>query len=204
LACPDCSEIPPVFDRVVAAFDYAWPGELLIHQLKLQYRFSGAPVLARLLAARCAESAEAAQVASHQWPYEAGGWGPGTRVVAVPASRQSLRMRGFNPAAEIGRHLARRLGLAWRPELLERTHEGQVQKSQTREARRLAVRGLYRCQDGVQGQEILVVDDVMTTGSTLNAIATLMKEKGALRVGGAVVARTPRRLPVREINTSVS
>ncbi|HLU79670.1 MAG TPA: ComF family protein [Burkholderiaceae bacterium] len=175
--CPDCSQIDPALLRVVAAFDYDWPGELLIQALKLRGQFSCAPVLAGLLAARCG----ALQCEPDTW------------VTAVPAGRQALIRRGFNPAGEIGRALAARLGLAWRPGLLTRVEEGPEQKSLGRRERREQVRGLYRCRADVTGRHLLVVDDVMTTGSTLSAIAEALQAQGASAVWAAVVARTPAR-----------
>src|SRR5690606_33205378 len=140
---------------VVAAFDYVWPGELLIQRLKQGGSYSSAPLLARLLAERClAREADGgcASAALH-----------GSVVTAVPSSRQSLVRRGYNPAAEIGRALARRLNLKWQPGLVERVEEGREQKHLGRKARREQAQGLYHCTGGVEGKHVLVVDDVMTT-----------------------------------------
>lgn len=180
VACPDCASLGPAFERVVAAFDYAWPGDLLVHRLKLERQYFCAPVMAKLLAERCAR-ASVEGGASCAW------------VVPVPASQRSLRLRGFNPAAELGRELALRLDLEWRPGLLRRVREAEFQKGLGRSARREGVEGLYACAESVLGREILVVDDVMTTGATLNAVASVLKAAGASRVWGAVAARTPIR-----------
>lgn len=186
-ACPDCLALSPSFERVLAAFDYAWPGELLIHALKRRHRYGCAPVLAALLGERC----EAARRVSPDAL-----WCPrATLVVPVPAGRRSLARRGFNPAAEVGRELARRLGLAWRPGLLRRVRDGDPQKGLAPDARRASVAGLYECAGSVAGRDILAVDDVMTTGSTLDAVARVLKEHGAAKVWGAVAARTPLRRP---------
>lgn len=183
--CPDCSGLSPALERVVAAFDYAWPGDLLIQRLKLQGRFTCAPVLAGLLAARCHELR--APLMAPLWRER------GTLVTVVPAGSRSLVLRGYNPAGEVGRALARRLALDWRPDLVRRAREGRDQKDLGRRARRLGVQGLYRCPGGVAGREVLIVDDVMTTGSTLSAIADALKERGAAKVWAAVLARTPSR-----------
>lgn len=114
-------------------------------------------------------------------------------VTAVPSSRRALALRGYNPAGEVGRALARRLVLEWRPDLLQRVREGRGQKHLGRRARRQDAQALYRCAGVVAGRSVLVVDDVMTTGSTLDAIAQVLREQGASTVRGAVLARTPMR-----------
>lgn len=196
--CPDCPGLSPALERVIAAFDYAWPGDLLIEQLKVHTRFSTAVVLADLLAGSFTMAPSPGlpqwrELSQWCWVQQAP-----MLVTAVPASRRSLVLRGFNPAAELGRALARRLAWEWRPDLLTRALEGQSQKSLGRGARRREVQGLYQCPGGVIGKQVLVVDDVMTTGATLSAIADALAEQGAARVWAAVAARTPARhdLPI--------
>lgn len=228
--CPDCAALSPAFHRAVAAFDYDWPGELLVHRLKRERRFECAPVLAALMADRvwrdilCHEQVVRAvpecslgasggsgkamgdatpvaqskasatggrAVASYTPPVPGAGRQQPVWVVPVPASRRALAVRGFNPAAEIGRDLALRLGLSWRPEVLRRVREGGFQKGLSRHERRAGVAGLYACAMPVAGRAMLVVDDVMTTGSTLHAVAGVLKAAGAARVWCAVAARTP-------------
>lgn len=201
--CPDCPGLSPALERVIAAFDYAWPGDMLIEQFKVRGRFSTAVVLARLLAQALGQASSSeseqllvpAQAGQLPWIHSLHATRSPQRVpmlvTAVPASRRSLAQRGFNPAAELGRALARRLGWEWCPGLVLRVQEGQSQKSLGRSARLQEVRGLYRCAGQVCGKQVLVVDDVMTTGATLSAIADALLEQGAERVWGAVAARTP-------------
>src|SRR3546814_9806333 len=108
--CADWSRLVPAFDRVLAAFDYAPPGDLLIHQLKVGRRFVGAGMLAAMLA-------DTVVAASPSLP-------KGVVLVPVPASRAAILRRGFNPAAEIARCLSTQLRLPCRPGLLRRTREG--------------------------------------------------------------------------------
>ena len=190
--CPDCPGFSPALKRVVAAFDYEWPGDLLIRRLKLQGRFVCAPLLARMMAERL-------QLVKHDLalppprvpvvgdtPAAAQDW----VVTAVPASRASIVLRGYNPAAELGRALARRLNVEWRPDLISRVKDGSAQKGLARAARRIEVQGLYRASEDAAGRAVLVVDDVMTTGSTLDAIAMALAGQGAVAVWGVVAART--------------
>ncbi|MGB3436949.1 ComF family protein, partial [Achromobacter sp.] len=86
--CASCLGTPRAFSRTVAAFDYSPPADTLILMLKTRLRLSMAPVLARLIAAAVGRDGPLAD---------------GALLVAIPASRASLRQRGMNPAAEIAR-----------------------------------------------------------------------------------------------------
>ncbi len=176
-SCPDCQTRRPAFDRVIAAFDYDNPGDLLIQRFK-RGCFVDAPMLAGLLA-------DAVRTAAPPLPRS-------TILVPVPSSRAAIRRRGFNPAAEVARYLARDLGLACKPSLLQRSREGVRQAYLPKLERMRGVQHLYCCPISVSHADIAVVDDVITTGSTLHAIAALLKRAGAATVYGLVLARTPR------------
>jgi len=173
--CLDCSLQPPAFDRVVAAFDYEAEGRDLILLYKARRRFDLSGVLAGLLA-------EAVADADAPLPRS-------TILVPVPARREAILRRGFSPAAEVARALAPRLGLRCRPGMLRRTGEGAKQALLDRAARRAAQRGAYRCGAVPEGCHVAVVDDVLTTGSTLDGIARALKAAGAASVTGLVLAR---------------
>jgi len=175
--CPDCARHTPAFDRVIAAFDYAAPGDLLIHRLKVQRQFTSASMLAGLLA-------DAVQASRPALPAQA-------VLVPVPSSRAAILRRGFNPAAEVAHSLARRLQRPYRPGLVLRRREGVKQAQLGRAARMRSVQALYGCPQRLQGAHIAVVDDVLTTGSTLHSVAQALKSAGAASVWGLVLARTP-------------
>lgn len=175
--CPDCTVATPAFTRVIAAFDYLEPGDLLIHHLKVGRRFGLAPVLAQLLA-------DAVRQAQNPLEHN-------TILVPVPASQASVLRRGFNPAAEVARSLSSQLGLRCEPGLLRRAQEGSKQAQLSRMQRALSTQALYACTTVVHGAHIAVVDDVMTTGSTLHSIARQFRASGAASVCGLVLARTP-------------
>ncbi len=180
LACPDCAALGPAFERVVAAFDYGPPADQLILQLKNSGRFQHARFMADLLAGSL--QAQAPELADRI-----------TIVLPVPSSRQALRRRGFNPAGEIARQVAARLNLPYRPGLIRRGREGISQKTLGRAARTQGQADRYICLGRMDGAMAAVVDDVLTTGTTLHAVAEALKRSGAATVVGLVVARTPYR-----------
>lgn len=177
VACPDCKGLRPVFDRVITAFDYISPGDVLIHQFKTAGRLSHVRLLGQLLV-------DAAQSATPTWPDH-------TIVVPVPSSQEAIIRRGFNPAAELARYVGSRLNLPVRVDLLQRQREGTTQKHLGRLERTEAARRLYKCLRPIPNTCVAVVDDVMTTGATLQSIATELKDNGARMVTGLVLARTP-------------
>ena len=177
--CHDCSALTPCFDQVVIAFDYAFPGTLLIHQLKRQRRVMVAKTAALMLAAQARASMMA--LASD------------TILLPLPSSRAAILERGFSPAAEIARHLAVLLGLPVRNTVLFRRHESAPQKSLGRYQRIKGSEGLYGCHVNLEGRSVVIVDDVMTTGATLNGAALAVRQAGARSVCGLVLARTPLR-----------
>ncbi len=178
--CPDCTDHRPAFDRIIAAFDYCAPADVLINRLKVSRRFTDAPMLGHVLADEVLR-------AWPDLPLE-------LVVVPVPSSARALRRRGFNPAAEVARVLAHRLNRPYRPKLLCRVQEGHKQATLNREERMIGTSRLYQVVGDVQGACVAVVDDVLTTGSTMHSIARMLKRSGAASVHGVVLARTPHFL----------
>lgn len=166
--CGRCLTHSPAYDATYAALAYDFPADALVHALK----FRGELALARLLASFLADKVADAQV---------------DHVVPVPLSAARLRHRGYNQAAEIARHLRNHsLELT----LCERTRDAPPQIELPYDQRQRNVRGAFRCARGLAGARIAVVDDVMTTGATLDEMARTLKAAGAAHVENWVVART--------------
>jgi ComF family protein len=113
----------------------------------------------------------------------------------VPLSRERLEQRGFNQALEIARPLAR----AWNKPLIidscVRTRNTSPQAELPLTQRRVNMRGAFAVRNRriIENQHVVVVDDVMTTGHTLQELAACLKRHGAARVSNLVLARTPIR-----------
>jgi ComF family protein len=119
----------------------------------------------------------------------------GDMVVPVPLHRTRERERGFNQAELIARIVAKRLRLPLKPVLLKRTKARPDKHILSHEERWKIVRGAFATRPGsqVDNKRVLLVDDVMTSGATLDACAAALLESGAKSVVGLTVARAVRR-----------
>lgn len=166
--CGRCLSHAPHYDATRAALAYDFPADALVHSLKFRGELALAPLLASLLLHRTRDD--------HV-----------DHVVPVPLSPQRLRERGYNQSVEIARHL--RKGLL-DVALCERTRDVRPQIELPYDERQSNVRGAFRCTRSLVGARIAVVDDVMTTGATLNELARTLKAAGAVHVVNWVVTRT--------------
>lgn len=173
-ACGACLSHPPAYDATHAVWRYGYPLDALIHLLK----FGRGPVLRRFASADFL----ATGMLSHAPPH-------GTLILPVPLSHQRLRERGFNQALELARRLARRLNLPLDDTHLIRARDTPPQTLLPWRARKNNVRHAFSCTADFSGQSVIVVDDVMTTGATLDAIARTLKDHGAAHVANWVAAR---------------
>ena len=175
--CGHCISDPPAFDATAAAMAYAYPLEPLI----LHYKYGTGMPLASLFA----------DAINGVIPAD----GPPDVVTAIPLSRARLVERGFNQALEIAKPLAGKRGIPLRADLGVRIRHTGAQADLPYRERRKNVRGAFACIEDLGGMTIAVVDDVMTTGSTLDEFARTLKQRGAMRVVNWVLART---LPHRQ------
>jgi len=115
-------------------------------------------------------------------------------VVPVPLHPKRLRVRGFNPAAILARALARRIAADVDPVALRRVRDTPSQTGLDAQARRLNLRHAFRVRRGWRAPpRVWIVDDVVTTGSTLREAAHVLRLAGAEAVIGVCAARTPRQ-----------
>ncbi len=170
--CGRCLARPPQYDATIAALSYAFPADALVHALKFRGELALAPFFADLLSEKI--------VLDHSIDC----------VVPVPLSTKRLRERGYNQAAEIARPLARAARVGVELGLCERQRDTPAQTDLPWAERERNVRGAFVSSRLLAGASIAVVDDVMTTGATLDEIAAMLKRAGAKRVVNWVVART--------------
>lgn len=168
----------PGLTQVCAALAYQAPADVLIWQFKHQGRLGHARLLGGWM--QQALSAQAALPAD-------------AVLVPVPASRRSLQRRGFNPARELARDLARRLGRHEAPGWLRRRETPFKQAELGARARREILDGVFFCPQSLPARPVLLVDDVVTTGSTAMAAAAALRAAGCPCVSLAVAAQVPRR-----------
>jgi ComF family protein len=179
--CANCRELPPEFSRAVSFAEYEGGLRGLIHLMKYEGVRPAAPVLGEMLAEAIGELLLA-------WER------PAPILVPVPLHGSKRRERGFNQSELIAVAAAKRLRqpLEVASKVLVRRRLTRSQVGLTREQRLENMRGAFRVvnADKIRGRRVIVVDDVMTTGTTLSECARTLKRAGAEQVWAATVART--------------
>lgn len=179
LSCGSCLKRPPAFQTVAAPWQYAFPIDSLITRFKHQQHWP----LGRLLAALLGEHLAHA--------FDEGLPRPDA-LQPVPLASRRLRQRGFNQADIIANWLGQHLQL---PVLdsLRRTRDTPAQQGLDAAARQRNLRGAFSIDQpaGLAGRHLALVDDVLTTGATAEALARLLLRAGVSRVDIYCLARTP-------------
>jgi len=171
-ACGACLKTPPAFDATLAPLHYVFPVDRLVQNLKFGRRLASADFFAACM--------------------RADAFPAGTLILPVALSARRLEERGFNQALEIARPLARALNLPLDGTSLIRTRDTPAQSGLPWRARKSNVRRAFACKRDLTGEAVIVIDDVMTTGATLDAVARALKERGAARVVNWVATRALR------------
>ncbi|TCL21909.1 ComF family protein [Azotobacter chroococcum] len=181
LVCGACQTRPPAFARVEAPWRYAFPIDTLIARFKHQARWPLGRLLGELLE-------------RHLQHAFAEGLPRPDCLLPVPLAKGRLRRRGFNQAAMLARWLDGPLQLPVDEELLRRPQDTPAQQELDAAARRRNLRGAFALADpaALAGRHVALVDDVLTTGATAEALARLLRAAGAARVDVYCLARTPK------------
>jgi ComF family protein len=112
-------------------------------------------------------------------------------LLPVPLHSSRLRQRGFNQSIEIARVIAKRLQIPIVHDAVIRRRSTESQTGLTAKQRQKNIRGAFDVVGDLAGKHVLIIDDVVTTGSTVNELAKVLKRKGVKRVGVLSIARAP-------------
>lgn len=178
--CQACEDYPPEFDRVIAAVDYTSPWNELI----ARFKFQGDVALSRPLSALVAERLKTLPPRSMP-----------QIIIPTPLSTARLRERGYNQSWQLAAHLSRLTGIPALPQALRRVKDTPRLMTLEADERRIHIQDAFdvttRHRRALAGRHVAVVDDVLTTGATLNEITLTLRAAGVRKVSVWVVARTP-------------
>ena len=179
--CKRCKIDPPYFDETYCLDRYEGVLQNAIHQLKYQKRLAYAHGLANVW-----NHVFLDQVKNSYASY----------LLPVPLSAEKLSARGFNQSWEMARRIDCKSTIQKLPYALKREHNEHQQAGGELSSRRLAIQGMFYVDNDfvmiLRGQSVIVFDDVMTSGATLNEIARVLKDNGVSHVTNWVVLRTAK------------
>ncbi len=171
--CGQCQKEPPKFDRCYVPLRYAYPLDHLISNFKFRSKLAQGRLLAGLMADfLLQQSCELPEL-----------------IIPVPLHASRLRERGFNQALELARPLAKRFGVPVESQAVVRNRATSSQMELSKKARRRNLRGAFELAGPLAARHIAIIDDVVTTGSTVNELATVLCRGGAEKVDVWAVAR---------------
>lgn len=170
--CGQCLKHPPLFVRATAVFGYAFPLDKLIQAMKYGEQLALAHAFAEKLACR---------IDKGNLP---------DCLIPMPLHPEKLRERGFNQSHLIAAKIACELGLELLPDACRRVRNTPPQSALPWKERKKNVREAFRCDADLTGRRVALVDDVLTTGASLDALAGAVQKCGAVEISAWVVART--------------
>lgn len=175
--CGNCQQQHPTFDKTIAAFTYTENIPHYIQQFKYQHRLVYGRVLSELLLERVLQSAPTVEA-----------------LIPMPLHWWRHLYRGYNQAYLIADILSKQLRLPIYQQSIVRRRATQIQRSLSKHNRAKNMQKAFHISTPLPYQRVAIIDDVMTTGHTVNALANTLKQAGANWVEVWVIARTPQDL----------
>ena len=169
-ACGHCLVKPPHYDTTLAAYRYDFPLDKLVQYFKYGHRLALGDFFGKQLAALAQDLTA-------------------DLIIPLPLHPERLRERGFNQALELARPLSKALRIAIDATSCSRTRNTPAQANLAWREREKNIRGAFHCSADFSGKRLLLIDDVMTTGASLNECARAVKLHGASSVTLLVLAR---------------
>lgn len=178
ISCQQCQLQPPAWQHLIAVSDYCEPLKSLMSRLKFYQQTQLSQALSRLMLLKWLEYARTYQIPKPDI------------IIPVPLSRQRRWQRGFNQTEVLAKPLAYWLQCDYDPNSLKRQHTSAAQKTLSAHARKQNLTNVFIYSSSLVGQNILLVDDIVTTGSTANEVSRLLIRHGAQSIQIICLCRT--------------
>jgi ComF family protein len=176
--CGRCIKKRPIFDYSYSLFRYDEEIIKLVHQLKFSEKISYARSIGELLLTTVIDELLPEQ-------------GRPECIIPVPLHNRRLRKRGYNQSTEISRVVAKKTGIPIDYDSVTRQRSTLTQTGLKAKERQKNIKGAFKVTTKPEAEHVLIVDDVITTGSTVNELAKVLKRQGMKRVGVLSIARAP-------------
>jgi ComF family protein len=171
LICGNCIKEPPYFDKTYALFDYAYPADRMLQHYKYNHALHLSQSFGQLLGEKLLGK-------------------PIDLIIPMPLHPIRLQERGFNQSLEIAKVVAKFANIPLAPNICQKIKNTPPQASLKLKDRIKNIKGAFNCSEKLSGKRIALIDDVMTTGTSLNELAKTVKKNGAVEVSCFVLART--------------
>lgn len=184
LKCGQCSKASPTVDYTLSLFHYETPVDYMIGQLKFNHKLMYASILGDLLQKHINQHLDTVLPEV---------------LIPVPLHKERLISRGFNQSLEIARVVSKSLSIPVNTSLVKRIKNTQAQMELDARTRQKNIRNCFEIDTNKTSNEntmlrhVVIIDDVVTTGSTVNELAKLLKKNGVEKVGVWSVARAVLR-----------
>lgn len=169
--CGNCLNNAPHYDKTHALFSYTYPVDRIIQH----YKYNNALFLSRTFGLLLKDGMIESDI---------------DLIIPMPLHPNRMQARGFNQSLEMGKVIAKHRNLKLDTTSCSRIKNTPPQSSLKPKDRIKNMNGAFDCQGTMSGMHIVLIDDVMTTGASLNALAKTLKQAGATKVSCYVIART--------------